>query len=431
MRTTALLLLLALLAACQNNTPNRLAHAQGHFEALCEMVNAEAKPLGVSYPMEAWDIEEFYQEAQKIAQQYGVEMVREGDFPVLDLFDEALVDGKEVVLVYQGNTYLAYQALKEEVHSLIGNPADMDQARADFSRRLGRLLGYSPQKINTLLAQTTEYRALTDFGVKGQAVTLYYEDLPGAVAFYEETLGLTRLLEEEHTVVFRVAEGAFLKLADVAHSHHSPAEAKSVAVAFLTAQLAKWWDYLVAAEVPIKYTYKPREGGPHDGFVAIDPEGYLLEFEEFKQHPENEKFVPQLAQNPTVLPQHASSQVPEGLGFHSMITWLYYQDVLGMQGFYEETLGFALVADQGWTKIYQVAPTAFIGLVDERRGMNDYADEKAVELAFLLEQPDAFWAYLQNHEPFEVLTHPEEATLYLTRDPERYLMDFLSDGWMD
>ncbi|HAA18224.1 MAG TPA: glyoxalase, partial [Cytophagales bacterium] len=171
--------------------------------------------------------------------------------------------------------------------------------------------------------------------------------------------------------------------------------------------------------------------GPHDGFVAIDPEGYLLEFEEFKQHKENEKFVPQLKQNPTVLPQHATSQVPDGLGFHSMITWLYYQDVLGMQNFYEETLGFELVADQGWTKIYQVSPTAFIGLVDERRGMNDYADEKAVEVAFLLERPDDYWAYVNAQAPFETVSTTGDTTQIMGLDPERYLMDFLSDGWME
>ncbi|HAA18225.1 MAG TPA: glyoxalase, partial [Cytophagales bacterium] len=86
----------------------------------------------------------------------------------------------------------------------------------------------------------------------------YYQDLPRAVTFYEETLGLTRHLTAEHAVTFRVAEGAFLTLMDVAHSQHSAAEAKSVAVAFLTNELAGWWDYLLAAEVPIKYTYKPR-----------------------------------------------------------------------------------------------------------------------------------------------------------------------------
>jgi len=33
--------------------------------------------------------------------------------------------------------------------------------------------------------------------------------------------------------------------------------------------------------VAIKYTLKVKPDGAHDGFVAVDPEGYLLEFEMF------------------------------------------------------------------------------------------------------------------------------------------------------
>ena len=43
----------------------------------------------------------------------------------------------------------------------------------------------------------------------------------------------------------------------------------------------------------IKYEYKPKENNAHDGFVAIDSEGYLWNLK-FKQHPENEKLMPRL-----------------------------------------------------------------------------------------------------------------------------------------
>ena len=76
---------------------------------------------------------------------------------------------------------------------------------------------------------------------------------------------------------------------------HTADEPKTVALALLTEQLKEWYEYLESKKVPIKYTYK--EGAAHDGFVAIDPEGYLLEFERFNQHPENEKFIPILHNN--------------------------------------------------------------------------------------------------------------------------------------
>ena len=64
-----------------------------------------------------------------------------------------------------------------------------------------------------------------------------------------------------------------------------------------------------------------------------------------------------------------------------------------MQQFYEEILGFQMVADQGWTKIYQTSPTGFIGLVDECRGMEDYADTKGVELEWGIDDFEGFDSY--------------------------------------
>lgn len=69
-----------------------------------------------------------------------------------------------------------------------------------------------------------------------------------------------------------------------------------------------------------------------------------------------------------------------GLDFYGAITWTYHKDLSKMQNFYNDHLGYTMVADQGWTKIYQTSPTGFIGLVDERRGMENYADSKSVEI---------------------------------------------------
>jgi hypothetical protein len=87
----------------------------------------------------------------------------------------------------------------------------------------------------------------------------------------------------------------------------------------------------------------------------------------------------------------------DDLAFYGSITWTYHKDVLKMQVFYEEVLGFRMVADQGWTKIYQTSPSGFIGLVDERRGMEDYADDKAVEIEWVIADPGAFDDYARRN----------------------------------
>lgn len=211
---------------------------------------------------------------------------------------------------------------------------------------------------------------------------------------------------------------------------HKASEPKSVALAFLTDQLEGWWDYLKAQEVPVKYPLKVVADGPHDGFVMMDPEGYLLEFERFKQHPENEKFIPALAECESLSSDKNSNIVPEGLGFKASITWLYYQDLLEMQQFYEEVLGLEMVADQGWTKIYQVSDSGFIGLVDERRGMCDYAEEKAVTVSFLLENPRGWYDYVSTNETFPLLAGDWEEDAqgryqaFVGFDPGKYYLEF-------
>jgi hypothetical protein len=68
--------------------------------------------------------------------------------------------------------------------------------------------------------------------------------------------------------------------------------------------------------------------------------------------------------------------------------------MLRQERFYNDDLGFQLVADQGWTKIYQTSASGFIGLVDEKRGMENYADNKAVELEWKVKDLSALEKYL-------------------------------------
>ena len=94
-------------------------------------------------------------------------------------------------------------------------------------------------------------------------------------------------------------------------------------VALVTDQLDEWWDYVQTQDIEMRSTeYIPVEGRPHHGFVAIDPEGYFLEFERFLPHPENADFMPLLDRTETLL-ANAESNVPQGLGFKATIVWFY------------------------------------------------------------------------------------------------------------
>jgi len=75
------------------------------------------------------------------------------------------------------------------------------------------------------------------------------------------------------------------------------------------------------------------------------------------------------------------------------ITFLYYRDLPAAMAFYEEVLGLPLVIDQGFCKIYRIAGTAHVGLVDETKGMNKWTETKPVQLCIRVPDVDAWYAY--------------------------------------
>jgi catechol 2,3-dioxygenase-like lactoylglutathione lyase family enzyme len=266
---------------------------------------------------------------------------------------------------------------------------------------------------------------LSDFGIRASNVFLYYDDLPRATAFYIQVLGLELVSEYDNASIMRVATSSYIILVDAAKGMHSADEPKTVAIALLTDQLTQWYDHLQDKGVEIKYTYKPKDGGPHDGFVAIDPEGYLLEFELFKQHPENERLIPILDHNESI-----PVKLGNGLSFNATITWLYYKDMMKMKSFFETTLGLEQIVDQGWAEVYKVTNSGFIGLVDERRGMHKFTEDKAVTVSFIIDELDAWYDYVSSTSAFPLKSEsvsegPDgKYRAFVGYDPEGYFLEF-------
>lgn len=420
--------LIALLLVVGCSQEDKHARELGVVSAFSELVNAGVKQLALSSTMTTKEMDEFYPLAVEAAAAHNVKVAREPDLITTDLFPTDIAAGKEVLLLYQGNTKYAYDQIKKDKEELIAKGAYTKPKSQEISRRFGRLLSYSPRKINALIADNTDYRTLDDFNIQATNVFLYYKDLAKATSFYTETLGLELLTEYDNASVLKITDSALLILVDAAKGMHSADEPKTVALALLTNQLPEWYAYLQEEGVEIKYTYKPKEGGPHDGFVAIDPEGYLLEFELFKQHKENEAFVPYLEQNQAS--ETSINYNSKQLSFHGAITWLYYKDMLAMQDFVENTFGLELVADQGWTKIYRATDTGFIGLVDERRGMHKFTEEKGVTVSFVIEDLDGWYKYVQANTPFELREGAFEEEpdgrykAFVGFDPEGYFLEF-------
>ena len=119
-----------------------------------------------------------------------------------------------------------------------------------------------------------------------------------------------------------------------------------------------------------------------------------------------------------------------GIYLKSAVTWLYYKDLPAMQDFFQDVLGLDFIVDQGWTKIYQVSKTGFIGLVDEKKGMHKYTEKKAVNVSFILDDLEAWFEYVKYNKPFELRSNELEVgpemkyKAFVGYDPEGYFLEF-------
>ncbi|GMQ26374.1 hypothetical protein Aoki45_30560 [Algoriphagus sp. oki45] len=366
----------------------------GQIESFAEMVKAGVKPIAISPPLSKAEMDLFMPEVERISGKYGISFLRESELIETDLFPAQVVNDLEVILFFKEPSGKAYQDLKSEIESLKADGSYTGTKRRELSRRFGRLLGYPVAYINELLAENTGFRDLEDFGIQGSYLHWYYRDLEQAKAFYTQKLGLKVEEEKENQVVLQLVGDSFLVLNALEGPGYSGQEAKSVALALLTDDLQTWYDFLQKEKVEIKYTLKIKPGGPHDGFVAVDPEGYLLEFETFFQHPENEVLMPQLQELSPM-----TTTLGTGFSFRGTVTWLYYQDMLPAENFVLENLGLTKSADQGWAKVYRMTNNSYLGLVDGLRGMNTFSPEKLVEVHIDLKNPGPWENYLKANAP--------------------------------
>lgn len=80
----------------------------------------------------------------------------------------------------------------------------------------------------------------------------------------------------------------------------------------------------------------------------------------------------------------------------ALITFFYYRDLAKAADFYEKIMGFDLVVDQGWAKIYRVNGSALMGCVDGNIGYHKPNAIKPVMLTVVVDDPDAWYSHFEN-----------------------------------
>jgi predicted enzyme related to lactoylglutathione lyase len=107
---------------------------------------------------------------------------------------------------------------------------------------------------------------------------LYYRDLPAAMRFYEDVLGLALAIDQGWSKIYRIADGAHVGLVDETRGAHRAAGTKPVQLCLRVADVDAWHRWLVARGVEASEPRTSEELGVRV-FVLHDPEGYQIEIQ--------------------------------------------------------------------------------------------------------------------------------------------------------
>jgi hypothetical protein len=125
----------------------------GIMGGFAEVVRLGVKTLALSEVMEPEVMDHLMDDAMVIAERNEVEIWRETDFLVTDLYPADVAEDKHVLLIYTGDTLDRYLAIKADKKALQDAGEYEGAAREEIARRFGRLLSYPEPVIDDLLVR--------------------------------------------------------------------------------------------------------------------------------------------------------------------------------------------------------------------------------------------------------------------------------------
>jgi predicted enzyme related to lactoylglutathione lyase len=111
----------------------------------------------------------------------------------------------------------------------------------------------------------------------------------------------------------------------------------------------------------------------------------------------------------------------------SQITFFYYDDLEAASKFYGDIMGFGLVEDQKWAKIYRASGSAYVGIVAGEKGFHKAQEKNAVLLTLLVNDVAQWCEYLKS-QGVKIVTELEEkkdirVRCFFLEDPGGYSIE--------
>lgn len=107
----------------------------------------------------------------------------------------------------------------------------------------------------------------------------YYRDLPRAMTFYEEVLGLDLAIDQGWSKIYRICPGAHVGLVDERHGMNDWQDKKPVQLCIRVDDVAAWYAYARAQALQGLSELFENDRLGIRAFVFNDPEGYQIEIQ--------------------------------------------------------------------------------------------------------------------------------------------------------
>jgi len=118
---------------------------------------------------------------------------------------------------------------------------------------------------------------MADYGVRGVITWLYYSDLPEAVRFYEEVMGLSVTVDQGWSKILRVSGDGYIGLVDGAKGYHKASDPKPVIFCLNVRDAEAWYERVTKAGVLVEEKPRESERLKIKVFIFKDPEGHVIE----------------------------------------------------------------------------------------------------------------------------------------------------------
>ena len=149
--TLGLAAIFAAQSVSQESMIDERSYNLGIMGGFAEVVRLGVKKLALSEVMTPEEMDDVMDDAMVIAKRNKVQMWRESDFLITDLYPADVAEGKHVLLIYTGDTLDQYLTLKADKAKLVAAGEYEGAAREEVARRFGRLLSYPEPVIDDLL----------------------------------------------------------------------------------------------------------------------------------------------------------------------------------------------------------------------------------------------------------------------------------------